>query len=97
LLYSDIGFGVAFANVCIILVLLSIYWQNYRKWKSQYTIGLLVFGIFLLIQNILSLGFLGPPSPPPGPTTLNPLDLPLLLINISQLVALATLLRISYK
>ncbi len=97
MLYSDIGFGVAFANVCIILVLLSIYWQNYRKWKSQYTIGLLVFGIFLLIQNILSLGFLGPPSPPPGPTTLNPLDLPLLLINISQLVALATLLRISYK
>jgi hypothetical protein len=97
LLYSDIGFGVAFANVCIILVLLSIYWQNYRKWKSQYTIGLLVFGIFLLIQNILSLGFLGPPSPPPGPPMANPIDLPLLLINISQLVALATLLRISYK
>jgi hypothetical protein len=96
-LYSDIGFGVAFANVCIILVLLSIYWQNYRKWKSQYTIGLLVFGIFLLIQNILSLGFLGPPSPPPGPPMANPIDLPLLLINISQLVALATLLRISYK
>jgi hypothetical protein len=88
---------VAFANVCIILVLLSIYWQNYRKWKSQYTIGLLVFGIFLLIQNILSLGFLGPPSPPPGPPMANPIDLPLLLINISQLVALATLLRISYK
>jgi hypothetical protein len=96
-LYSDIGFGVAFANVCIILVLLSIYWQNYRKWKSQYTIGLLVFGIFLLIQNILSLGFLGPPSPPPGPPMANPIDLPLLLINISQLVALDTLLRISYK
>ena len=87
MLYSDIGFGVAFANVCIILVLLSIYWQNYRKWKSQYTIGLLVFGIFLLIQNILSLGFLGPPSPPPGPPMANPIDLPLLLINISQLVA----------
>ena len=96
MLYSDLGFGVAFANVCIILVLLSIYWQNYRKWKSQYTIGLLVFGIFLLIQNILSLGFLGPPSPPPGPPMANPIDLPLLLINISQLVALATLLRISY-
>jgi len=97
LLYSDIGFGVAFANVCMLLVLLSIYWQNYRKWKSQYTIGLLVFGIFLLIQNILSLGFLGSPSPPPGPPTENPSHLPLLLINISQLVALATLLRISYK
>ena len=97
MLYSDIGFGVALANVCILLILLFIYWQNYRKWKSQYTIGLLVFGIFLLIQNILSLGFLGPPSPPPGPPMISPLDLPLLLINISQLIALATLLKISYK
>ncbi len=97
MLYSDIGFGVALANVCMILVLLSIYWQNYRKWKSQYTIGLLVFGIFLLIQNIVSLGYLGPPSPPPGPPMENPRDIPLLLINLSQLVALAVLLRISYK
>ena len=97
MLYSDIGFGVGLANVCILLILLFIYGQNYRKWKSQYTIGLLVFGIFLLIQNILSLGFLGPPSPPPGPPMISPLDLPLLLINISQLIALATLLKISYK
>jgi hypothetical protein len=28
---------------------------------------------------------------------ISPLDLPLLLINISQLIALATLLKISYK
>lgn len=97
MLFTDIGSGVAIANVIIILILLSIYWQNYRKWKSQYTVGLLVFGIFLLIQNLFSLGFLGVPPVPPGPPRENPHDIPLLIINICQLVALATLLRISYK
>jgi hypothetical protein len=97
LLLKYIGSAVALANIVIILILLSIYWKNYTKWKSEYTIGLLIFGTFLLIQNLLSLGFLAPP-PPPGPS---PGDhgneIPLLLINISQLVALATLLKISWK
>lgn len=95
---SDIGFVVAFANVCMILVLLSIYWRNYSKWKSEYTVGLLVFGIFLLIQNLLSMGFLAPPHPPHhGPPLDNPRDFQMLLINTAQLVALAALLRISWK
>ena len=98
-LYSYIGLGLAVANICMILILLSIYWKNYRKWKSQYTVGLLVFGIFLLLQNILSLGF-GTPTPPPphgGPPPVNPHEFPLLLINDSQLIALAALLKISWK
>lgn len=93
-----LGMAVAIANILIILVLLYIYWKNYRKWKSEYTIGLLIFGTFLLIQNLLSMGFLAPPPPPPGPSGLEPgNELPLLLINISQLIALAALLKISWK
>jgi hypothetical protein len=93
------GLFVAFANICIIVVLLSIYWKNYRKWKSEYTIGLLVFGTFLLVQNLLSLGFLAPPQPPhPLPQMHNNgNELSLLLINVSQLVALLALLKISWK
>lgn len=64
-LYSYIGLGLAVANICMILILLSIYWKNYTKWKSQYTIGLLVFGIFLLLQNILSVYYSAPPPGPP--------------------------------
>jgi hypothetical protein len=97
LVYKYIGSAVALANIVIILILLSIYWKNYTKWKSEYTIGLLIFGTFLLIQNLLSLGFLAPP-PPPGPSMGDHSnEIPLLLINISQLVALATLLKISWK
>lgn len=97
-LYSYIGLGLAVANICMILILLSIYWKNYTKWKSQYTIGLLVFGIFLLLQNILSVYY---SAPPPGPPHSHPMEsphqIPLLLINSSQLVALASLLKISWK
>jgi hypothetical protein len=97
-LYSYIGLLLALANICIILVLLSIYWKNYSKWKSQYTVGLLVFGIFLLLQNILSLYYSAPPpGPPQGPPMESPHQIPLLLINTSQLIALIALLKISWK
>jgi hypothetical protein len=92
-----IGMVVALANISIIVILLTIYWKNYRKWKSEYTLGLLIFGTFLLIQNILSMGFLAPP-PPPDPSGLgHGNDYPLFMINISQLIALAALLKISWK
>ncbi|HTX61936.1 MAG TPA: hypothetical protein VMC48_06460 [Methanobacterium sp.] len=98
LLFSYIGLLLALANICILLVLLSIYWKNYTKWKSQYTVGLLIFGIFLLLQNILSLYYIvPPPGPPHGHPTESPHLIPLLLINTSQLVALAALLKISWK
>ncbi len=105
ILYSYIGLVLALVNICMLLILISIYWKNYRKWKSQYTIGLLVFGIFLLLQNILSLYYSAPPpgpspGPMPGPTPgliESPHYIPLLLINTSQLIALAALLKISWK
>ncbi|WP_321422224.1 hypothetical protein [uncultured Methanobacterium sp.] len=91
-----LGMAVALANISIIIILLSIYWKNYRKWKSEYTLGLLIFGTFLLIQNLLSMGFLAPPPPmPSGGEHGN--EYSLLLINISQLVALSALLKISWK
>jgi hypothetical protein len=92
-----IGMAVALANISIIVVLLSIYWKNYSKWKSEYTMGLLIFGTFLLIQNILSMGFLAPPPPPDLSGGGQGNDYSLLLINISQLIALSALLKISWK
>lgn len=98
ILYSYLGLGLALANIFMILILLSIYWKNYRKWKSQYTVGLLVFGTFLLLQNILSLYYSAPPpGPPHAPPMESPHNIPLLLINTSQLIALAALLKISWK
>lgn len=92
-----VGMAVALANISIIVVLLSVYWKNYVKWKSEYTIGLLIFGTFLLVQNLLSMGFLAPPLPPGPAAPEQGKDYALLLINVSQLIALSALLKISWK
>jgi len=92
-----IGMAVALANISIIVVLLSVYWKNYRKWKSEYTLGLLIFGTFLLIQNLLSMGFLAPPPPPDPSGAVQGDNYSLFLINVCQLIALSALLKISWK
>jgi hypothetical protein len=96
MIFRYLGVAIALANISIIVILLSIYWKNYRKWKSEYTIGLLIFGFFLLIQNLLSMGFLAPP-PPPGPSGGGGDGYSLMLINICQLISLSALLKISWK
>ena len=97
-IYVALAAGIA--NVCLLLGLLMAYWKTYREVKSEFTIGLLYFASFLLLQNIVATIFLGvqlfvPPnfhfSEIHGPR------LPLFLINIVQLIALTILFKITRK
>lgn len=97
LFYLSLAAGLA--NIYLLVILLKTYWKTYQEIKSHFTIGLLYFASFMLIQNILvTLGlmvhlFVGvvPLSLASnlGPTTM------LSIINIIQLVALSILYRIS--
>jgi len=49
--------GLHVVNVLLILGLLFIYVQNYRKLKSKYTIGLMVFAVFFLVQSLMGIFF----------------------------------------
>ncbi|MCC7558307.1 MAG: hypothetical protein KO217_06435 [Methanobacteriaceae archaeon] len=91
---------VGIANICLLLLLISSYWKTYKKLKSGFTIGLLYFSSFLLLQNIMVTSFMAfqlflPPISPfaevHGP------KLPLFLINIVQLIALSILFKITRK
>ncbi|WP_436345145.1 hypothetical protein [Natronorubrum sp. FCH18a] len=44
-------------NVVLLLSLGSIWLRNYRQHGARHTLGLLVFGTFLLVQNLLWLYF----------------------------------------
>ena len=44
-------------NILLTLGLLFIYVQNYMKIKSKYTIGLMVFAAFFLVQSAMGLYF----------------------------------------
>lgn len=48
-----LSFAVGIANVCLLMILLYTYWKTYKEVKSKFTIGLLYFTSFLLIQNLL--------------------------------------------
>ena len=42
------------ANVVLLVLLLAIYVQSYARIKSKFTLGLMVFASFLLMQAVIS-------------------------------------------
>lgn len=44
-------------NILLLLVLISVWLRNYRTFRSKHAIGLSIFGVFLLAENILTLNY----------------------------------------
>lgn len=95
-----IAFGIGLANVCLLLGLLNSYWKTYKEIKSQFTIGLLYFASFLLVQNILvTLASVIPLIIHVVPfkisnTAFGP-QIVFILVNMIQLIALSILYKIT--
>jgi hypothetical protein len=49
--------GVCLVNVLLLGSLTWFYRQGYRELHSRFVLGLLIFGSFLLAQNVLYIGF----------------------------------------
>ena len=43
---------IGIINICLLIALSYIYYQNYKEIKSQFNTGLLVFSGFLLLQSV---------------------------------------------
>jgi len=96
LIVGAIVIGVA--NVCLLVLLLKSYWNTYQEIKSSFTIGLLYFSTFLLLQNILTTVFMAIHLFAPGETMVSEIHgarLPLFMINGVQLIALSILFKIT--
>ncbi len=99
IIYIAVVIGIA--NVCLLIGLLHAYWKTYKELKSQFTIGLLYFATFLLIQNILvTISLAIPLLIPIIPYTFPDFDFgrphfALFFINLIQLVALSILYKIT--
>jgi hypothetical protein len=57
--WLDVGLAAAVLNLGLLAVLDAVWLQNYRQHRARHTLGLLVFGGFLVIQNGLWLYFYG--------------------------------------
>jgi hypothetical protein len=88
-----LSLGINAANVIILLLLLSVYWRNYRHMKSGHTTGLMIFSLLFLATNIVSihLGIFDWPSRDIEVIT------HIVGINVIQFLGLLSLLWITWK
>jgi len=82
---------VGIINIILLLFLLFTYIASYRKLKSRFSLGLVLFAMLLLLQNALFIFFLLSSAGFHGPG----MGGPVLSINVIQLGALLVLLKIA--
>lgn len=82
---------VGAVNIILLFLLLLVYFSNYRKLKSSFSLGLVLFTILLILQNAIFMFFLLLAEGFRGPG----MGVPVLSINLIQLSALLVLLKIT--
>jgi len=93
-----VAVAMGIANIVLLMFLIKTYWKTYKQIKSEFTIGLLYFSSFLLLQNIVSTIFIALLLVIPIDVKISELHgtrLPLFLVNLVQLVALSILVKIT--
>ncbi len=93
--------AVAFLNIAMTIILLSIYVGTYRKVRSSFTLGLLLFGSFFVLLNLSVLVFWLFLYQNSTSTSLQGFveqaSFYMLLLNIGEALALSNLLRVTWK
>ena len=83
---------VCAANIGLLLILLFTYVASYRKLKSQFSLGLVIFATLLIVQNIIFIFFLVLREGFHGPG----MGFPVLSLSIIEFGALLVLLKITW-
>ena len=83
---------VCAANIGLLLILLFTYITSYKKLKSQFTLGLVIFASLLIVQNIIFMLFLLIREGFHGPG----MGFPVLSMSIIQFGALLVLLKTTW-
>ncbi|HZY46228.1 MAG TPA: hypothetical protein VFE96_00380 [Candidatus Bathyarchaeia archaeon] len=90
---------VAFANIAMTLALLAIYVGTYGKVKSSFTLGLVLFGSFFVVLNLSILVFwlFLFENVSSASSLVDQASAYMLLVNVGESLALANLLRVTWK
>jgi membrane-bound metal-dependent hydrolase YbcI (DUF457 family) len=87
----DVSLIVSIVNVAILVMLLAVYVNIYRKIRATFTIGLLVFAGMLLLHNVIAIyGYFAM-----APLYSNDLLPYFLGIHIAELAGLIALLKVA--
>ena len=92
---------VAFVNIAMTLALLAIYIGTYRRIRSSFTLGLVLFGSFFVILNLSILVFwlflYQNVNVSSATSLVDQASFYMLLVNIGEALALSNLLRVTWK
>jgi hypothetical protein len=89
----------ALANTVLIIILVSLYSSSFRKIRSPFTMGLILFAVFFLLQNVAIIIFwfqlyqLAPTSA----AIVNSASPYMTVINLVETIALISLVRVTIK
>ena len=90
-LLMDVSSIVSIVNVAILVILLAVYANIYRKIRATFTIGLIVFAGMLLLHNVIAIyGYFSM-----APLYSNDLLPYFLGIHIAELAGLIALLKVA--
>ena len=93
--------AVAFVNIAMTLALLAIYVGTYRRIRSSFTLGLVLFGSFFVILNLSILVFwlflFQNVNVSSATALVDQASFYMLLVNIGEALALSNLLRVTWK
>jgi len=89
----------ALANAVLIIILVSLYSSSFRKIRSPFTMGLILFAVFFLIQNlaIIIFWFQLYSLAPTAVAIVNSASPYMTVINLVETIALISLVRITIK
>jgi len=55
--WMNVAAVFAFVNVALVLILLALYYQSWRRLRSTLTVSLMIFAAFFLVQNLVIVVF----------------------------------------
>jgi len=96
-LYASAVF--ALANTALIIILVSLYASSFRKIRSPFALGLILFAVFFLLQNIAIIIFWYQlySLVPTASNIVNSASPYMTIINLVETIALISIVRVSMK
>ena len=55
--WMNVAAVFAIVNVALVFLLLGLYYQSWRRLRSTFTISLMIFAVFFLVQNLVIIVF----------------------------------------
>ncbi len=97
--WMNVAAVFAIVNVALVFLLLGLYYQSWRRLRSTFTISLMIFAVFFLVQNLVIIVFwYALYGLVPAAEGIVVAAAPyLVLINLMQTVGLGNLVRVTWS